>query len=207
MAIVVGDVRETLGGGDMHGELWGDVLGFEGFYEVSSLGRVRSCPRVSSWTLKESGTVVMRDVRPTIITPSRDKDGYLILGLKVGGRRYNKKVHRLVAEAFIPNPEDLPQVNHKNLVRGDNKVENLEWCTCKGNLNHTSNITGHNKPGYNHHKVFTYVVALPLDGLVGYVSFGRKQLESLGFDQGAVSNVTRGRKKSHKGFKFLRRKF
>lgn len=104
-------------------EVWKDIEGFEGLYEVSSLGRIK--------TLHYYGGNQTR-----ILKLQSDKNGYLTVGLHKGGVTYQKKVHRLVAIAFIPNPENLPQVNHKDEDKENNCVENLEWCTSKYNVNY-----------------------------------------------------------------------
>lgn len=68
------------------------------------------------------------------------KDGYFIVGLNKNNKRYSKKVHRLVAEAFIPNPNNLPQVNHKNGIRCDNRAKNLEWVSDSENKYHAYRV-------------------------------------------------------------------
>ena len=101
-------------------EIWKPVVGYLGFYEVSNLGRVKS--------LKDN---LGRD-RELILKPQKRKDGYFTIELK----RSTKFLHRIVAEAFIPNPENKPQVNHKDSNRENNQTGNLEWVTASENILH-----------------------------------------------------------------------
>ena len=97
-------------------EIWKDINGYEGLYQVSNLGNVKS--------LKTN----------KILSPVGKEYKHVILYNK--GDRKTLKIHRLVAEAFIPNPENKPQVNHKDEDKYNNIVENLEWCTHEENMNH-----------------------------------------------------------------------
>lgn len=108
-------------------EEWRDVPRYEGFYQVSNLGNVRSVDRY----IECRG--VMRFQKGKILRPHIGKFGYKQVILNNKGMKLYK-VHRLVAEAFIPNPDNLPQVNHKDENKINNNVENLEWCTCLYNL-------------------------------------------------------------------------
>lgn len=113
-------------------EKWHPVLGFEGLYEVSNFGNVRSVAR-----RVRSGNSDGYRISPGIVLSHRankNRDGYIEICLVDHyGKRYNKKVHRLVAEAFLPNPQNLPQVNHKDHDVANNNVANLEWCDAKYN--------------------------------------------------------------------------
>ena len=110
-------------------ENWKDIKGYEGFYQVSNLGRVRSLERDVYFP---NGTV-NRHIEEKILVPNLDRYGYQYVALYLNGKAKSIKVHRLVAEAFLQNTENKPQVNHKNEVKTDNFVENLEWCDNKYN--------------------------------------------------------------------------
>lgn len=117
-------------------EVWKDIPGYEGLYQVSNLGRVKSLERYVF-------DRVAKHYQPEQIKkPSNKKSkdgsakGYLILQLYRDNKAKNCYIHRLVAEAFIPNPENKKTVNHKNGDKHDNRAENLEWTTYKENNNH-----------------------------------------------------------------------
>lgn len=114
----------------MEEEIWKSIKGCEGYYEVSSLGRVRSIERT---IVKNDGRVTTYKGR--IIKPYKNNQGYLIVSLYVKGKCKKFLVHRLVVEAFIPNTENKPCVDHINTIRDDNRVENLRWATYKENSN------------------------------------------------------------------------
>lgn len=107
---------------DLPGEEWRDVVGYEGLYQVSSLGRVKSLPRIHC-----RGTILVQ--RPNV-------HGYPMASLYKNGEQSLKSVHRLVATAFLDNSEGLPEVNHKDECKTNNAVSNLEWCTKSYNTNY-----------------------------------------------------------------------
>jgi hypothetical protein len=115
----------------MNEEIWKDIVGYKGLYQVSSFGRVKGLQRKCK--LSESHKADFRIVPEKIIN-QEIKVGYCYVGLFSNGKCCRKRVHRLVAEAFIPNPDNLPQVNHKDENKLNNCVENLEWCTGSYNI-------------------------------------------------------------------------
>ena len=112
-------------------ENWKDIENYEGFYQVSNLGRVRSLERDIYYP---NGTV--HHLKEKILASNLDRHGYQYVNLYKNGEGKKMLVHRLVAMAFIPNPENNPQVNHKDENPLNNFVENLEWCTASYNTNY-----------------------------------------------------------------------
>lgn len=102
-------------------EIWKDIKGYEGLYQVSNLGRLKSYQRVKAGKL---------------VSLQKTKDGYLQTDLYKDKVRKAVRIHRLVAEAFIPNPDGKLEVNHKNGNKENNEVDNLEWSTKQENIDH-----------------------------------------------------------------------
>lgn len=113
-------------------EVWQDIKDYEGYYQVSNVGGVRALERIVAY--KGTGP---RKRSSKILKMYPDPGGYLNVRLCKGGKTKNLRVHRLVAQAFIDNPNDYPVVNHLNATTNDNRVENLAWCTIQQNNHHT----------------------------------------------------------------------
>lgn len=117
----------------MEEEIWKDIEGFEGMYQISSNGRVKSLPR-TTWFTNKNGESKFISVRGRIMKPHKQK--YLKAYLNLNGNTNMISVHRLVAMSFIPNPENKPQVNHVDGDKFNNNVNNLEWVTLSENRRH-----------------------------------------------------------------------
>lgn len=115
-------------------EEWRDIKGYEGLYQVSNLGRVRSLDRIIKF--KSSS----RFHKGQIISIKNSKTGYCLVNLHRNSKQKMFLIHRLVAQAFIDNPEDLPCVNHKDENKLNNQVDNLEWCTYQYNTSYGTTI-------------------------------------------------------------------
>ena len=114
-------------------EIWKDIKGYEGLYQVSNLGRVKSLERKV-----RNGEHTYRIISEKILKLDNLYDGYLGIGLYISRKQHYFKVHRLVAESFIPNPENKLEVNHIDGNKTNNNAENLEWVTRIENMRHAA---------------------------------------------------------------------
>lgn len=119
----------------MEKELWLPIPNYEGYYKISNTGKIRSLTRTIIDINGREFTLKGKEKTPHIST-----DGYYIIGLNKDGIKKNLKVHRLVALTFIPNPNNLPFVNHKDENKLNNNVNNLEWCTQEYNNNYGTRV-------------------------------------------------------------------
>ena len=112
-------------------EIWKDVLGFEDAYQVSNCGRIKRKKRTDSNN---------RTHKERFLSPSIYPNGYMNVELRMNNKKRRVSVHRLVAEAFIDNPLNLPQINHKDENKLNNHVSNLEWCTAQYNIRYNDGV-------------------------------------------------------------------
>ena len=112
-------------------EIWRNIDGFENLYQVSNLGRVKSIEKIDSLGHKR---------KEKILKPITIKGGYLRVVLYKNNKTHRYLIHRLVASAFISNPNNLPEINHINEINNDNRVDNLEWCSREYNNQYSKNI-------------------------------------------------------------------
>lgn len=120
-------------------EIWKDVKGYEGLYQVSNFGRVRSLNYKHTKNVKELAYRI-------------NHKGYIDVHLSKNGKSKHLVVHRLVAKTFIPNPNNLPQINHIDGNKQNNRIDNLEWCNNSENLKHAYKLNLRlKKQGVNHH--------------------------------------------------------
>lgn len=144
----------------MNIQTWEDIKGYEGYYQISDIGRVKSLERP---VYKKDGTF-HRMKRETIKMPKLSSDGYYNITLSVNGVNKTFPIHRLVAEAFIPKPDtdELLEVNHLDYDRLNNRKENLEWTTHLKNVAYSaregrySKPFGEDNPNYGNHKLHDY---------------------------------------------------
>lgn len=168
-------------------EVWRPVVGYEGLYEVSNLGRIRSLDRYVGKRLFKSQT----------LKPKTDRYGYLVVDLRSHSKHKSKTIHRLVAEAFLPNPGNLPQVNHKNEDKTDNRVENLEWCSCEYNINYGTSLK--RRAGSQSKTVYQYT----LDGILVNVYPSTNECErQTKYKHSYISKCCNGEWKQYKGFRW-----
>lgn len=181
----------------MENEIWKDIEGYEGLYQVSNLGRVKSLERKVSTI--NNGTKCLKHIDESILKPIKISNGYITINLYINGIRKKHFVHRLVANAFIPNPNNYSQVNHKDENKENNSVDNLEWCTSKYNMNFgTRNQRASNSltNGKLSKKVFQY----NLNGELVNEWISIKEAARNGFNDSCITICCKGIRPTHKGF-------
>lgn len=169
-------------------EIWKDIKDYEGLYQVSNLGRVKSL------NYRHIG-------KERILKPLKAINGYLFVILYKDGKKDIFRVHRLVAETFIPNPENKPEVNHKSENKTDNRVENIEWIWHKDNCNHGTRNERVSKKLTNG-KLSKPVLQFTLDGEFVREWPSTQECGRNGFIYQKISLCCRGKQKSHKGYKW-----
>ncbi|EOU1476299.1 HNH endonuclease [Clostridium perfringens] len=168
-------------------EIWKDIEDFENTYQVSNLGRVKSLNYCN--TKKEK---VLKNIK--------DKDGYLVICLSNKSKKRNFKIHRLVSQAFLDNPNNYPQVNHKNENKEDNRVENLEWVTPKENLNYGTRLERVKKSLKNNPKRSKCVIGISVNTneIIRYPSL--REAGRNGFSSGCIAACCNKKRSVHKGY-------
>lgn len=177
-------------------ELWLPVVGYEGLYEVSNQGNIRSVAR----RIPHSKKGYTRVFYGSVLTPitNKSRNNYCYISLKKDGKKKNLLLHRLIAQAFIPNPENKNQINHKDYNPCNNAVNNLEWCDSKYNLNY-SLCNRKDQKGKHGRKVTAYDMSGNLIGSYNTVREAARQLNVYGQN---ICSILSGKNKWIKGYTF-----
>ncbi|MDN3048054.1 NUMOD4 domain-containing protein [Enterococcus faecium] len=162
-------------------EIWRDIEGYEGLYQVSNLGGVRSLDRLIE---RKDGKKCLRKGKS--LASADNGRGYLVVCLYKDGIQKSVHIHKLVAEAFISNPENKPTVDHINRVTTDNRAQNLRWAT----MSEQADNRDREKP----------VTGIKGDTILYFKS--AKQAEKYGFKQSAICLCCQGKRKTHHGYKW-----
>ena len=185
-------------------ETWKPVVGYEGFYEVSDLGRVRSVSRIAH--IKRGNGEYDYRVKGKIVEPQERRHGYLAVCLygkeSKNGRFTQKSVHRLVAEAFLPNPNGYSEVNHKDENKQNNVLENLEWCSHLHNTHYGTAIQRRVAKQRNGKKAKA-VDQLDMNG--NYIRTFPSMAEAkrqMGYEQSAICYAIKGKYSHAYGYKW-----
>lgn len=170
----------------MEEEIWKDVVGYENQYQVSNFGNVMSLKRK----------------KPHLITQTKNRNGYLQVVLSICSNKLkNFYVHRLVAQAFIENPNNLPQVNHKDENKTNNRVDNLEWCTPKFNINYGTSLDRRAKAQTNRKNLSKPIFQYDKnENLLNEYPSISDAARKTGIDLAHISGVCRGKLKSAGNF-------
>lgn len=176
-------------------EIWKDIKGYEGLYQVSDLGRVRSLDRT---VINSLGRRTFKKGQLFKCKPSKSS-GYVRIKLSKKGIKKYFSVHRLVAEAFKPNPEGKPEVDHINSNKSDNRAVNLEWCTRSENSLRAYQTWSNTSIGEGHHlTLLTSGQVLEIVGLLDSTNMTQKQIaKKYGVSISNIKSIHRGTTWNH----------
>ena len=173
-------------------EEYRDIKGWEGLYQVSNLGNVKSLER----TIRNGRGYYKIPER--ILKAGTNKQGYLQVHLYREGKRKSCRIHRLVADAFLENPNNLPEVNHKDEDKENNKAENLEWCS------HSYNSSYNDRAKKIGKKISKPVYSINKEsGLITYWESAKVAGRILGIDSSHITRCCKGKMKSIGGFYWM----
>ena len=176
-------------------EIWKDIDGFEGLYQISNYGRIKSLGRPGKgYGDKYTVDRIIKDIRCT--------NGYRSAFLNKNGVRHVRLVHRLVAMAFIENPNNLPQVNHKDEDITNNRADNLEWCTPKYNANYGSRNIRCYESNRKHFKP-VYQLDIDCGMIIRWWDSIRSAANGLNICEEQIIRVCKGTNKTAGGFKWM----
>ncbi len=174
-------------------EIWKDINGYEGLYQVSNLGQVKSLERYDKSNHKR---------KEKLLTPTKTNNNYLVVCLTMKNKHINYYIHRLVAEAFIPNPNNLPCVNHKDENKENNCVDNLEWCTAEYNNNYGTRNERVISKKINGKKSKTVIQYDLKDNFIQEWPSVREIERQLGYKNSGISVCCLGKQKTAYGYKW-----
>ena len=175
-------------------EIWKDIPGYEGYYQVSNLGRVKSLERRVYKGVDKNGNPFYQTLKTRICVLQKSSwGGYPSIVLRKDRNVKSFFVHRLVASLFVPNQENLKEINHKDGDRNNNVAENLEWCNRSYNIWHAYHMNGRTQSNS--------VPVKCIENGITYPSF-HEAARSLGLDKTLISKVAHGKQKETKGYHF-----
>lgn len=174
-------------------EIWKDIPGYEGLYQVSNLGNVKSLPRIV-----RANTCGIRVIPEKLLTPCKNNAGYFLVVLCKNGKHKSINVHRLVALSFILNPNNLNEVNHKNEIKTDNRVCNLEWCDRRYNSLYGTGVERCSRKKW---KKIAMIDAVSHEVLKVYSSLKQASLET-GISNKNISSAANNKSRTAGGFEW-----